>query len=62
VIGHQANPVHCYKFYGRFTVHNILQYYFGTGEDDIKPGLIPGNTNPSGGGDHDYSGWVWIDD
>jgi hypothetical protein len=24
--------------------HNILQYYFGTGEDDTKPGLIPGDT------------------
>jgi hypothetical protein len=31
-------------FYSRFAVHNILQYYFGTREDDIKPGSIPSDT------------------
>jgi hypothetical protein len=46
--GHQANPVHCYKFSVRFAVHNILKYYFGTGEDDKKPGLIPGDTVATG--------------
>jgi hypothetical protein len=46
--GHQANPVHYYKSSVRITVHNILQYYFGTGEDDKKPGLIPGDTVATG--------------
>jgi hypothetical protein len=31
-------------FYSRFAVHNILQYYFGTGEDEEKSGSIPGDT------------------
>jgi hypothetical protein len=31
-------------FYREFAVHNILHYYFGTGEDDKKPGSIPGDT------------------
>jgi hypothetical protein len=29
-----------------FAVCNILQYYFGTGEDHELPGLIPGDTLP----------------
>jgi hypothetical protein len=33
-----------YNFAEEFAVHNILQYYFGTGEDDEKPGSIPGDT------------------
>ncbi len=32
-------------FTDEFTVHNILQYYFGTGEDDGYPGSIPGDTS-----------------
>jgi hypothetical protein len=41
-----SDPAHCYKshFYWRYAVHNILQYYFGTGVDEKKPGLIPGDT------------------
>ncbi len=31
-------------FYSEFAIHNILQYYFGTGQDDKKPGPIPGDT------------------
>jgi hypothetical protein len=30
--------------YGKFAVHNILQYYFGTREGDILPGSIPSDT------------------
>ncbi len=30
-----------------FVVHNMLQYYFGTGEDDELPGSIPDDTCPS---------------
>ncbi len=44
VMGHQADPAHCYKFSFRFAVHNILQYYLGLGEDNKKPGSIPGDT------------------
>jgi hypothetical protein len=46
VTGHQANTVHCYKFHilQQICSTQYLQYYFGTGEDDIKPGSIPGNT------------------
>jgi hypothetical protein len=32
-------------FYSKFSVHNILQYYFGKREDDKKPGSIPSDTN-----------------
>ncbi len=31
-------------FYSRSAVPNILQYYFGIGEDDVKQGLIPDDT------------------
>ncbi len=31
-------------FFRKFAVHNILQYYFGTGQDDKKPGSIPSET------------------
>ncbi len=31
-------------FYSEFAVHNILQYYSVTGEDDKLPGSIPGDT------------------
>jgi hypothetical protein len=34
-------------FYSRFAVHNILQYYLGTGEDDKNSGSIPGDTRIS---------------
>jgi hypothetical protein len=27
-------------FYSKFAVHNILQHYFVSGEDDKKPGLV----------------------
>jgi hypothetical protein len=45
--GHQADPVHCYKFHilQQICITNyILNYYLGSGEDDKKPGLIPSNT------------------
>jgi hypothetical protein len=32
------------NFTANFEVHNILQHYFGTGEDLKKPGSIPGDT------------------
>jgi hypothetical protein len=32
--------------YNTIHTHNILQYYFWTGEDNIKPGSIPGDTLP----------------
>ncbi len=46
VTGHQADPALCYKFYfySEYAVHCILQYYFGTGEDNEKPESIPGDT------------------
>ncbi len=31
-------------FYSKFAVHNILQHYFGTGEDDKTQELTPGDT------------------
>jgi hypothetical protein len=40
----QPGPLLQFHSYRDFAVHNILQYYFGTGEDDKKPGLITGDT------------------
>jgi hypothetical protein len=36
IMGHLADPVHYYISYftDQFAVHNILPYYFGTGEDE----------------------------
>jgi hypothetical protein len=34
-----------FAFHSEFAVHNILQNYIGTGEDDKKPGLILGDNN-----------------
>ncbi len=42
--GHQAGPAHYstinFIFYSEVAVHNILLYYFGTGDDNNWPGLI----------------------
>jgi hypothetical protein len=43
VIGPAKRTATNFIFHSRFAVHNILQYYFGTGEDDIQPGSIPGD-------------------
>jgi hypothetical protein len=45
-MGHQADLAHYYKFHilQQILSTQILQYYFGTGEDNEQPGSIPGDT------------------
>jgi hypothetical protein len=47
---HQADPAHCYKFHilqQIFSTYYLTILFFGTGEDDEWPGLIPGFTVPA---------------
>ncbi len=43
MMSHQADLARCHKFHILQTICG-LQYYFGTREDDKKPGLIPEDT------------------